>query len=333
MKPRQEIFMIGNLIGTGSYVPSKYMDNNDIAKFVETNDEWIRERTGVVRRHIIEEDTTVTMASKAAKRALEDAGVAPEEIDLIIVSTISSNVILPCAACEVQKEIQAVNATCFDLNAACTGFIFAYNTAQSYIASGMIKTALVIGSESLSNLVDWSDRGTCILFGDGAGAAVLKAGEGNLPQIAMHSDGTKGEALTCESRHQKGAENMNTYMQMDGQAVFKFAVRQVPKVIEEVVEKLHISKDDVDYFVLHQANKRIVESVAKRLGQDIEKFPMNLQEYGNTSSASIPILLDEMKQKGMLQPGTKIVMAGFGAGLSWGASYFEMPRPQIFNRL
>lgn len=324
--------MIGNLIGTGSYIPPKAMDNNDIAKFVETNDEWIRERTGVVRRHIIEEDTTVTMASKAAQKALEDAGVAPEEIDLIIVSTISSNVILPCAACEVQKEIQAVNATCFDLNAACTGFIFAYNTAQGYIASGMIQTALVIGAESLSNLVDWSDRGTCILFGDGAGAAVLKASEGDLPQVVMHSDGAKGQSLTCESRHQKGAGEMNTYMQMDGQGVFKFAVRQVPKVIDELVEKLNISKDDVDYFVLHQANKRIVESVAKRLGQEIEKFPMNLQEYGNTSSASIPILLDEMKEKGMLKPGTKIIMAGFGAGLSWGASYMEIKRNQVFHR-
>ena len=303
--------MIGKIKGTGSYAPPKIVDNNDLAKIVDTNDEWIRERTGIVTRHFIEEDTTVTMAAKAAKRALDMAGISPEEVDLIIVSTISPNVILPCVACEVQKEIGAVNATGFDLNAACTGFLFACNTAQAYINAGVYKTILIIGAESLSNIMDFTDRGTCILFGDGSGAAVLQAEEDGMYSTVTHSEGIKGEALTCP---QGGS------MKMDGQAVFKFAVRKVPSSILEVLEKNNMKVEDVDYFILHQANKRIVEAVAKRLNVGIEKFPMNLQKFGNTSSASIPLLLDELQRAGKLKPGMNIVMSGFGAGLSWGAS-------------
>lgn len=306
--------MIGKICGTGSYVPSEYLDNDDLSQMVDTSDEWIRERTGIVKRHIAKEETTVSMAAKAAKKALESAGVQPEEIDLLLVSTISSNVILPCTACEVQKEIHAVHATCFDLNAACTGFLFAYNTAQAYIANGMSKNALVIGAESLSNLVDWEDRGTCILFGDGAGAAVLRAESGEMYAAVTHSDGEKGDALTCD---------MGAFMKMDGQEVFKFAVRQVPAGISEVLQKNGLSVDDIDYFILHQANRRIVEAVAKRMKVEIEKFPMNLQEYGNTSSASIPLLLDELNRQGKLKKGQKLIFAGFGAGLSWGASILE----------
>lgn len=315
--------MIGKICGTGSYVPAHFLDNNDLSKMVDTNDEWIRERTGVVRRHIIEEETTVSMSVEAARRALENSGTAPEELDLILVSTFTSEVMLPCTACEVQKELGAVNATGFDLNAACTGFLFAYNTAQAYIASGVYKTVLLIGAESLSNTVNWEDRGTCILFGDGAGAAVLKAEEGTFYQPSTHSDGSLGDALTCLSRHRKNRPeeglDLDSYMHMNGQAVFKFAVRRVPEVIGEALEGTGFEVSDIDYFILHQANKRIVESVAKRLKADISKFPMNLQEYGNTSSASIPILLDEINRKGILKRGDKLVMAGFGAGLSWGA--------------
>ncbi|MBU3874360.1 ketoacyl-ACP synthase III [Faecalicatena sp. AGMB00832] len=319
--------MIGKICGTGSYVPAHFLDNNDLSKMVDTNDEWIRERTGVVRRHIIEEETTVSMSVEAARRALENSDTAPEELDLILVSTFTSEVMLPCTACEVQKELGAVNATGFDLNAACTGFLFAYNTAQAYIASGVYKTILLIGAESLSNTVNWEDRGTCILFGDGAGAAVLKAEEGTFYQPVTHSDGSLGDALTCMSRHRKyrpaEEEDLDSYMHMNGQAVFKFAVRRVPEVIGEALEGTGFSVSDIDYFILHQANKRIVESVAKRLKAEIGKFPMNLQEYGNTSSASIPILLDEVNRKGMLKKGDKLVMAGFGAGLSWGAVCLE----------
>lgn len=318
--------MTGVICGTGSYIPVHTMDNNDIAQLVETNDEWIRERTGVVKRHIIQEETTVSMAADAARKALENGNVSAEEVDLILVSTISSNVILPCAACEVQKAIGAVNATCFDLSAACTGFVFAYNTAVAYLASGMYQTVLIIGSESLSNLTNWKDRGTCILFGDGAGAAIVKAAEGKLYRAVTHSDGFKGEALTCTSRHNRNWEEIpleETYMQMDGQAVFKFAVKRVPEAVKEVLEKNNMTAEEIDYFILHQANKRIVEAVAKRLDVSIDKFPMNLQEYGNTSSASIPILLDEMSRDGRLKKGQKIILAGFGAGLSWGATILE----------
>lgn len=325
--------MTGIICGTGSYAPSYIMDNNDIAELVETSDEWIQERTGVVRRHIIREETTVSMASEAGLRALKDAGVSPEEIDLILVSTISSNVIIPCAACEVQKELGAVNATCFDLSAACTGFVIAYNTAAAYLACGIYRTALVIGSESLSNLTNWKDRGTCILFGDGAGAVVMKASDRKFYLPVTHSEGAKGEALACKSRHDSNGlttelrpERMTGqeyFMQMDGQAVFKFAVKKVPEIVKEVLERNNTAQRDIDWYILHQANRRIVEAVAKRLNEPIEKFPMNLQEYGNTSSASIPILLDELKKDGRLKSGQKIVLAGFGAGLTWGAVVIE----------
>lgn len=319
--------MTGTICGTGSYAPSYTMDNNDIAKLVETSDEWIRERTGVERRHIAGKETTVSMAVEAGRRALANAGTAPEEVDLILVSTISSNVLLPCAACEVQKELGAVKATGFDLGgAACSGFVFAYNTAMAFLASGVYRTVLVIGSETLSNITNWKDRGTCILFGDGAGAAVLKASEGQIYRPVTHSDGAKGDALTCESRYTKNWKEIpeeNTYMKMDGQAVFKFAVRRVPEVIGEVLEANSVAPGDISCYILHQANRRIVEAVAKRLGEPVEKFPMNLQEYGNTSSASIPILLDELNRSGALKKGQKIVLAGFGAGLSWGASVLE----------
>lgn len=319
--------MTGIICGTGSYAPSYVMDNNEIATMVDTSDAWIKERTGVATRHIIKEETTVSMACEAAKRALADGGVKAEEVELIIVSTISSNVILPCTACEVQKELGAENATCFDMSAACSGFVLAYNTAIAYLSGGMYRTALIIGSESLSNLTNWTDRGTCILFGDGAGAAVIRAQDGRTYLPATHSDGGKGKALTCLSRHTnveiKRMADPEYYMQMDGQAVFKFAVKKVPEVVDEVLCKNHVKKEEIAWYILHQANSRIVEAVAKRLGEPIEKFPMNLQEYGNTSSASIAILMDEMKRDGRLKGGQKIVIAGFGAGLTWGASVAE----------
>lgn len=323
---KEDEIMTGIICGTGSSVPVHSLDNNDIAKLVDTSDEWIQERTGVVRRHIITDETTVSMAADAGRKALEDAQISAEEIDMILVSTISSDVVLPCTACEVQKILGAKNASCFDLSAACSGFVFAYHTAQAYIASGMCKTILIIGSESLSNLTDWEDRGTCILFGDGAGAAVVQAREGRNYKIAAHSDGAKGEALTCTSRYVKNWKELSEkdmYMKMDGRAVFQFAVKRVSEVIKEILEKNEMEIEEIDCFVLHQANRRIVESVAKRLGLPIEKFPMNLQEYGNTSSASIPILLDELNKAGKIKTGEKILMVGFGAGLSWGAAITE----------
>lgn len=326
--------MRGKICGTGAYVPENRMDNDQISAFVETSDEWIKERTGVEARHIASGgETTVSMACTAGRRALEDAGISAGEVDLIIVSTTSSNLILPCAACEVQRELGAEHATCFDLSAACTGFLLAYNTALAYINCGVYHTALLIGSECLSNLMDWRDRGTCILFGDGAGAVVLKGGEGEMALPSTHSEGAKGGALTCKSRHdwsnlydENGAKTMQDTdhrIGMDGQAVFRFAVKRVPEIIGEVLQNNHLQKEDVTLYILHQANKRIVEAVARRLDEPIEKFPMNMQEYGNTSSASIPILLDELSRSGRLHEGDRLVMAGFGAGLTWGAAVVE----------
>lgn len=311
--------MTGRICGTGFCVPHRVLNNEELSRMVETSDEWIRERTGIAKRRIITEETTVSMAAEAGRQALADAGIAAEQVELIMTATISSNVILPCAACEVQKEIGAVGAACFDINAACCGFLTAYQTAQAYIEAGIYRTILIIGSESLSKLTDWKDRGTCILFGDGAGAAVLKAGEGEGFRSILHSDGGRGEALTCSGKHWKSGEDDTGFMKMDGREVFQFAVKRVPEVIREVLELNHCNLEEIDYFVVHQANRRIIESVARRLGTDIGKFPMNLQEYGNTSSASIPILLAELRRNGTLKKGDRILMAGFGAGLSWGA--------------
>ena len=328
--------MTGVICGTGACVPDRILDNNEIAQFVDTSDQWIQERTGVIRRRIAQTETTASMAAEAGRQALEEAGIRPEEIDMILAATATPDHIFPCAACEIQERLQAVNAVCFDLNAACSGFLFAYQTAQAYITSGMYRTILVVGSESLSRIVNWEDRGTCILFGDGSGAAVLRAKEGRNWIPAAHSDGKGGPALLCpgpnvsgnggnlpgsDSAEDSGLER--TGITMDGKAVFQFAVRKVPEVIHEVLDSNGLTAEDIDWFILHQANRRIVESVAKRLKTDIERFPMNLQEYGNTSSASIPILLNEMNRKGLLKKGQKLVMAGFGAGLSWGAAVLE----------
>lgn len=319
--------MTGRITGTGSWVPEHILDNNALSNMVDTNDQWIRERTGVERRHIVWQETTARMAAKAAQRALEQAQVDPEEVDLILVATISGNEILPCTACSVQEMLGAVRATCFDLNSACTGFLFALNTAQAYLNSGIYRNALVIGAESLSNLTNWKDRGTCILFGDGAGAVFLEADEKSRYAQVTHSEGEKGRALTCSSRNQKQyvehPDAQETYMEMDGREVFKFAVSCVPQVIRELLEKEKLSGEEIRFYILHQANIRIIQSVAKRLGEAEEKFPVNIQEYGNTSGASVPILLDELNRKGYFKAGDKLVLAAFGAGLSYGASLLE----------
>jgi len=304
--------MTGKIIGTGSYVPELAWDNNKLKEYMDTNDEWIRERTGIVRRHISEDKTTSEMAICAAKKAVE--GFDVEQIDAIFVCSVTPDLAVPCIACEVQKEIGAVNAFCYDMNAACSSFVFAYNMAVSYMNMGMIKNALIIGSERLSGILDWSDRGTGILFGDGAGAALVTAVEGPSGMV-MHSDGKGGDALLCK---------VGDKLFMDGQKVFRFAIKRVPEVINELFAQMNITKDDVDVFLLHQANMRIIESVVKRLDLDAEKVPTNIAEMGNTSSASLGILLDELNRKGELKPGSRMVMAGFGAGLSWGAGYITV---------
>ena len=318
--------MFVKIKGTGSCLPEKVLDNAAISRLVDTNDEWIQSRTGIKSRHIVGKETAVSMAAVAAEKALEDAGITAEEIDLLIVSSVSSEQLLPCTACSVQKELGAVNAAAFDLNSACSGFIVAYLMAAGQIKAGLSKKALLIGVECLSNIVNWKDRGTCILFGDGAGAAVISAEEeGNIeiPSV-LHSDGSRGEVLTCKNpTGERKDGSLEGYVAMAGREIYKFAVRQVPAVIDEILEKAEKSVEEIDLFVLHQANRRIVEAIAKRLKQPIEKFPMDVMQNGNMSSASIPVLLDELKQEGKLQLGMKIIVAGFGAGLTWGGMYLE----------
>lgn len=319
--------MTTRILGTGSYLPNRIVTNDELSTMMDTSDEWIRTRTGIGSRHISDGDSTSDMAAKAAVAALKDAATDADEIELIIVATFTGEQLMPNIASKVQAKIGAANAVCFDLSAACSGFLFALNVAHGFIKSGIYKKALIIGAENLSKTVDWNDRSTCVLFGDGAGAAVVGADENGMVDFVMGSDGTRGEVLYMNGRDlsnpfvKNQGESSNPWMYMNGQEVFKFAVRKVPECIEELLAKTETSKEDIDYFVLHQANIRIIESVSKRLGVDMDKFPSNLVSCGNTSAASIPILLDKMNKEGKLHKGDKLVLSGFGGGLSWGAAY------------
>ena len=304
--------MTGKICGTGAYIPEKILDNEALSKLVDTSDEWIRSRTGIRRRHIAgEKETVAFMAGEAAKAALQNAKVNGSAVELILAATMSAEEAMPGVAARVQQTIGAKGAASFDINSACTGFLAALNTAQTYIEAGIYKTVLVVGAEKLSSLVDWNDRNSCILVGDGAGAVVLKADPEGLYVQVSHSEGEKGQALTAPK---------NGFLQMDGRAVFEFAVSRVPEVIREVLKKAGIEKEEVDFYLLHQANRRIISAAVKRLGLEEERFPMNMEEYGNTSAASIPILLYEENRRGKLKKDSLLVLSGFGGGLTYGAS-------------
>lgn len=315
------------IIGTGRCLPGNIVTNDDLSKIMDTSDEWIASRTGIRKRHIAKEETTATMSAEAAKRALQQSGLSPEEIDLIIVGTITGDYVTPSTACEVQRLIGADNAVAFDINAACSGFMFALNTAYVYLQSGIYKNALIIGAETLSKIMDWNDRSTSVLFGDGAGAAVVTKGDTGLLSFTQGSDGAKGMVLACKNRSNNNPLISTSkelgYTYMDGQEVYKFAVSKVPESIRKVLAEANLEPDDIAYFILHQANIRIIQSVAKRLKVSEEKFPISLDHCGNISAGSVPILLDEVNEKGMLKKGDKIVMAGFGAGLTWSACVME----------
>lgn len=325
--------MIAKIIGTGCYVPDRVITNDDLAKIVETSDEWIKTRTGILQRRILDGSTeqerrqgTAAMASEAARKAMENVGVAPDEIDIIVVATSTPDCCFPSTACEVQADIGAVHAVAYDLSAACSGFIFALSNVQAYISAGIYKTALVIGVDNLSKIVNWKDRSTCVLFGDGAGAAMVKAvheSEGGILHMNVGSDGSRGEVLSCVSRTMANFLTDSSpepgYLSMDGQEVFKFAVKKVPECVEQLLRDSDTEIEEIKYLILHQANYRICESISRRLKISMEKVPTNIERFGNTSAASIPILLDEWNRNGKLAAGDKIVLAGFGAGLTWGA--------------
>ena len=316
------------IIGTGSALPTKQVSNEDLTKFMDTSDEWIRERTGIGSRHISTGETTASLAADACKKALANAAREAMEVELIMVATCSPELLLPCTACQVQDLLGAKNAVAFDLNAACAGFLFALNTAYAYISAGICRNALIVGAEVLSKIMDWTDRSTCILFGDGAGAIMVESSEEDgLLGFVQYSDGSRGNVLACGSRPLKNLffsqQDFKKYVEMDGREVFAFAVRQVPACIEEVLEKTGMTVEDVDLFVLHQANKRIIEGISKRLKVDISKFPVNLDRVGNMSSAAIPVLLDELNSQGRLVSGMTLVLSGFGAGLTYGACVLQ----------
>lgn len=319
--------MTAKIIGLGTYVPEQIVTNKDLMKFLDTDDAWIQERTGIRERRISPKEGTVDMAVEAARKAVADAGINPEELDIIILATSTGDKGFPSAACEVQAAIGASNAVAFDITAACSGFIYGLHIIQGFFKSGMYKNGLIIGAETISRVVDWTDRGSCILFGDGAGAAVVQASETGVIDTLVGSDGTKANVLSCVARtHENcltGGRPVLGFMQMDGQEVFKFAVKKVPAIVNELLEKTGTDREDVDHYVLHQANVRILEGAAKRLKIPMDKVPVNIDRYGNTSAASIPLLLDEMRNDGRLKKGDKVMMAGFGAGLTWGAALLE----------
>ena len=315
--------MTARIAGIGAYVPENLITNDDLAKIVDTNDEWIRTRTGIRERRISSGEGTRHLAAKAAERALAAAGVAPEELDIIILGTSSPDRNYPSDACSVQAAIGAVNAVAFDISAACAGFIFAMNIVEGFFKAGIYKTALIIGAETLSKVTDWSDRGTCVLFGDGAGAAVLKAEETGIIDMMMGADGTKGDALACTSRtvgnFLTGTKPELGFMTMDGQEVFKFAVRKVPESVMELLQRTGTKKEDIKYYVLHQANERILAAAVKRLGIDDARVARTLRDTGNISSACIPFALDRLARAGELEDGDLVALVGFGAGLDIGA--------------
>ncbi len=326
-----------HITGWGMAVPEPVLTNDDISKMVETNDQWIRERTGIRERHIARPtDFPSTLAVDAAFKALSVANLLPTDLDLIICSTSSPEHLFPATACIIQSELGATKAGAFDLLAACSGFIYATNMAAQSIRSGAIKNALVIGTEVLSRFVDWKDRGTCILFGDGAGAFVLQASDvpGGVLSAVMHSDGSGGNLLSLPAGGSRipateaSVREGKHYIYMDGREVFRFATRVMAQATEEVLKSSNLKLEDVSCIIPHQANSRIIEAAARGLKLPIDRFYVNVERYGNTSTASIPIATVEAFEKGRIKAGDKVVFVGFGAGLTWGALVAEWTGPQ-----
>ncbi|MCK8823953.1 beta-ketoacyl-ACP synthase III [Fuchsiella alkaliacetigena] len=319
------------ITGVASYVPEKILTNQDLEKMVDTDDEWIKSRTGIEERRIAAEDTaTSDLAYRAAEAALEEADLAAEELDLIIVATVTPDMVFPATACLVQDRLGAEKAAAFDLQAGCSGFVYALATATQFVKAGAYDNVLVIGAETLSKITNWEDRNTCILFGDGAGAAVVQVVEsGGILANVLGADGSGGELLKVPAGGSRQPTTIETvqnelhYMQMEGNQVFKFAVRIMGKSALKSIEKAGLQREDIDFFIPHQANTRIINAAAKRLKLSEEQVFVNLDKYGNTSAASIPIALAEAVEAGRINKGDNIVLVGFGAGLTWAASTIE----------
>ena len=321
------------IAGTGSYVPSKVVTNDDIAKIVDTSDEWIFERSGIRRRHFSENESASDMAVKAAKNAIEDAGINVQDIDLVIVTTVTPDMMFPSTACLLQAKLGIRNnIPCFDLEAACTGFVYGMEVATSMMQSGKYKNALVVSTERLSPILNWEDRTTCFLFGDGSGAAILsygdKEGEGIIGNV-LGADGSSTAVLKLPAggsllptSAQTVADKLH-FLQMNGKEVFKNAVRIMEEKALDVLDMCEVSPDEITLLIPHQANIRIIETVAKRIKIPREKVYVNIEEYGNTSSASIPIALNEALKEGRIKSGDYVLLVAFGAGLTWGATLIK----------
>jgi 3-oxoacyl-[acyl-carrier-protein] synthase-3 len=314
------------IAGTGSHLPERILTNADLEKIVETSDQWIRERTGIQQRHVAAEgETTVDLAEQAALRALEAAGVKASELDLIVMGTTTPDIVFPSSACLLQTRIGANGCPAFDVNAACSGFVFALATADKFIRAGAAKTVLVVGAETLTRMLDWSDRNTCVLFGDGAGAVVLKAdAETGILSTHLHSDGGKKELLYNPVGVSAGfrfdEKNAGLRVLMAGSEVFKHAVKALDSVVDEALEANGIDKSQLDWLIPHQANLRIIEATAKRLAMPMDRVVLTVHKHGNTSAASVPLALDEAVRSGRLQRGQLVLLEAFGGGFTWGSA-------------
>ncbi len=326
-----------HVVGWGKYVPQRVLKNGELAELVDTSDEWIRTRTGIRERHLAEDgETTADMAVQAARQALEVARLSPARVELIIVATATPDHLFPSTACLVQDMLGATHAAAFDLSAGCTGFVYGLSVAANMLSSGAYQTGLVIGAETLSSIVDWTDRSTCVLFGDGAGAVVLQSGqnEGGVLASSLGSDGSGRDLLWLPAggsripTSQQSLDERLHFIQMKGREVFRFAVKVMAEATCEVLEKARLSLDDLTLLIPHQANQRIIEAAARSLNLPLEIVYSNVEWYGNTSAASIPIALSEAAERGRIQTGDLIVCVGFGAGLTWGATAIRWTRPQ-----
>jgi 3-oxoacyl-[acyl-carrier-protein] synthase-3 len=310
------------IVATGSYLPPRVMKNEEFARRLDTSDAWIRERTGIERRHIAEESQASSdLALHASRRALEAAGMKPEDIDLIIVATSTPDYIFPSTACQLQAKLGIKGCAAFDVQAVCTGFIYALATADGFIKTGAAKRALVVGTEVFSRILDWNDRATCVLFGDGAGAVVLAAAEKpGIHASRLHADGSQVDMLSVPGNVCRGKIQGSPFLQMNGQGVFKFAVRVLEESALETVAAAGMRLSDIDWLIPHQANVRILEATARKLELPREKLVVTVDHHGNTSAASVPLALDEFIRKGKIRPGDRLLLQGVGGGFTWGSS-------------
>jgi len=324
-----------HMAGLGACIPEKIVTNDDLAKIVDTNDEWIRSRSGIAERRVAGElESTSTMGADAARKAMADAGVSPDEIDLIIVGTMSPDMMFPSTACMIQAQLGLSPIAAFDVVAACSGFLYVLEVGTQLMRSGNYRHALIIGAEKMSSILDWQDRSTCVLFGDGAGAALLSRSEQSstgVGSVILRADGSKNELLNMPAGGVLSPASAQTvterqhFLKMNGKEIFKHAVREMGDITLEVIEKNGLQPEDIKCFIPHQANIRIIESISKRLGVTMDRFYVNIDRYGNTSAASVPIALWEARERGCFGPGDNVLLVAFGAGLTWGGAVIRWP--------